>query len=139
MARVTAQQASTKWRDRLTAAGQQITDGVNGVTTAPGVKAAAAKGLWLQRVTASQDKWAQRVASVSLPEWQTAMITTGIPRISQGAAAKVGKVEVFMTEFLPHLDAGVAKVNAMPKGDINQSIARATAMIMHNASFKRRG
>lgn len=138
MARVSAQQAATKWRDRLSAASQQITDGVNGVTTAPGQKAAAAKGLWLARVTAAQDKWAARVASVSLPEWQAAMINTGIPRIAQGAAAKVGKVEAFMTDFLPYLDQGVAKVNAMPKGDINASVQRATAMIMHNAAYKRR-
>lgn len=138
MARVTAEQAATKWRDRLTQSGQQITDGVNGVTVAPGTKAAAAKDLWAQRVAASKDKWASRVASVSLNDWQKSMIEVGIPRIASGAAAKVGKVEDFMQQFLPHLDAGVAKVKAMPKGDLGASINRATAMIQHNAAFKRR-
>lgn len=137
MARVTAQQASDKWVQRLTAATQQITDGVNGVTVAPGVQAAKAKNLWLQRVTAAQDKWAQRVGSVSLPEWQQAMISVGIPRVAQGAQAKQGKMTDFMTQFLPYLDQGVAKVNSMPKGDINASIQRAAAMITHNAAFKR--
>lgn len=138
MARVTAEQAANKWRDRLTQSGQQIIDGVNGVTVAPGTKAAAAKDLWAQRVAASRDKWAARVASVSLAEWQQSMIEVGIPRVASGAAAKVGKVQDFMAQFLPHLDAGVAKVKAMPKGDLGASIARATAMIQHNASFKRR-
>lgn len=137
MARVTPQQAAQKWQTRLSGATQQITDGVNGVQTAPGAKAAAAKALWLQRVQAAQNKWATNVGAVSLQSWQQSMITVGIPRIATGAAAKVGKVESFMGQFLPYLDAGVAKVKAMPKGDINASIARATAMISYNANFKR--
>lgn len=137
MARVTAAQASTKWRDRLVASGTQIKDGVMAVQTAPGVKAAAVKNLWLQRVTASADKWAARVGAVPLGDWQTAMIEKGIPRISQGAAAAQPKVEAFMTDFLPFLDAGKAKVNAIPKGDLNASIARMTAMITHTSTYKR--
>lgn len=137
MARVTAEQATKKWVDRLSAATQQITDGVQGVTVAPGVKAAAAKELWAQRVAASKDKWAARVSAVSLPEWQNAMVTYGIPRVAQGAQAKQGKVQDFMQKFLPYLDQGVATVNNMPKGDINMSIARAAAMITWNSKFKR--
>lgn len=136
MARVTAEQATAKWLSRLSAAGQQITDGVQGVTIAPGQKAAAAKDLWAQRVAASKDKWARNVGKVSLADWQNAMVTVGIPRIAQGAQAKQGKVQDFMSKFLPYLDQGVAKVNAMPKGDINASIARAVAMIQHNAAYK---
>ena len=138
MARVTAEQATAKWVQRLSAASQQITDGVNGVTVAPGTKAAAAKQLWAQRVAAAQDKWAQRVGSVTLQQWQQAMIEVGIPRIATGAQAKQGKMTDFMNQFLPYLDQGVQKVNAMPKGDINASIARAAAMIQHNANFRRK-
>jgi hypothetical protein len=137
MATITAQQAATKWRDRLSAATQQITDGVNSVTTAPGVKAAAAKDLWANRVMQAKDKWASRVASVPLAEWQQAMISVGIPRISQGASAKIGKVEDFMTKFLPHVNNVAAQVNQMPKGTLEDGIARATAQIRGNASFKR--
>lgn len=138
MARVTADQAAQKWAQRMAASGDQIRDGVNGVTVAPGVTAAKAKNLWVQRVTASADKWATRVASVPLAEWQSKMIDVGIPRVAQGASANVGKVQDFMSQFLPHLDAGVAKVKQMPKGGLDASIARAAAMIQHNASFQRR-
>jgi hypothetical protein len=138
MARVTPEQATAKWLQRLSASSQQITDGVNGVTVAPGTKAAAAKDLWANRVMAAKDKWASRVASVSLTEWQSSMINVGIPRIAQGAQAKQGKVQDFMAQFLPYLDTGVAKVKAMPKGDLSSSIARASAMITHNANFQRR-
>src|SRR5579863_8790631 len=101
MARVTPAQASAKWLARLQASSQQITDGVNGVTTAPGVAAAAASALWLSQVQASQNKWKTNVAAVSLQSWQASMINVGIPRISQGAQANVGKVTAFMTAFLP--------------------------------------
>lgn len=138
MARVTAEQATAKWVSRLSAASQQITDGVNGVQVSPGAKAAQAVDLWANRVMQSKPKWAARVGAVTLPEWQQAMITVGIPRIATGAQAKQGKVTEFMSQFLPYLDQGVAKVKAMPKGDINASIARAAAMIQHNAQFKRR-
>lgn len=138
MARVTAEQATDKWVSRLSQASQQITDGVNGVTVAPGTKAAAAKDLWANRVMQAKEKWATRVGSVSLADWQRSMIEVGIPRIATGAQAKRGKMTDFMQQFLPYLDTGVAKVNGMPKGDLNASIARAAAMITHNAQFKRR-
>lgn len=134
---ITASQAAAKWQQRLSASTQQITDGVNAVTTAPGQQAAASRALWLQRVTASADKWARNVGAVSLEQWKQSMITVGIPRVATGASAKVGKVESFMTQFLPYVESGAARVRAMPKGDINASIARATAMIQHNAGFKR--
>lgn len=139
MARVTADQAAQKWQQRMSTAGQQIQDGVQAVTVAPGAQAARAKDLWAQRVVAAKDKWASRVASVSLADWQQKMIEVGIPRVASGAAANVGKVQDFMSEFLPYLDQGVQKVNAMPKGDLGASINRAAAMIQHNAAFKRRG
>lgn len=136
MATITPQQAKEKWLRNLTSATQSITDGVNAVTTAPGVKAAQAKQLWLSQLQANADKWATNVAKVGLGEWQAAMTTYGIPRIAQGAQAKQAKVEAFMTKFLPHVTQGAAAVAAMPKGGLENGIARATAMIRHNASFK---
>lgn len=135
--RVNAQQAADKWTQRLQASTQQIADGVNRVTVAPGQKAAAAANLWLQRVQQARDKYANNVARVSLADWQQAMISKGIPRISQGATAGAPKMAAFMNEFLPHLAAGVAQVERMPKGTIEQSIARMEAMVRHNASFRR--
>lgn len=135
MARVTPEQASAKWAQRLGAAGQQITDGVNGVTVAPGVSAAKQADLWLARVTASKDKWKTKVAAVTLDEWKSKMLTVGVQRVAQGAQANQPKVTAFMTKFLPYLDQGVAKVQAMPKGTLQDSINRAIAMIQHNAAY----
>lgn len=129
---------TAKWVRNIGAATQSITDGVNAVTVSPGSKAAAQKNLWLQRIQASADKWAQNVGAVSLTTWQQDMITKGIPRIASGAQANQDKVQAFFTQFLPYLAQGVAQVKAMPKGDINAGIARAVAMIQHNAAFNYR-
>jgi hypothetical protein len=138
MARVTPEQAAQKWASRLSGATTEIQQGVNSVTVAPGVAAARQKDVWLAKVTAAKDKWASRVASVPLQEWQQKMLTVGVPRIAQGASANQGKVDAFMAQFLPHLDAGVAKIKAMPKATLADSIQRAVAMIQHNAEFRRK-
>ena len=133
---ITPDQATAKWLARLSAAQQQITDGVNGVSVAPGTKAAAAKTIWVQQVTAAQDKWANRVGSVSLESWKAATIA-GIPRVAMGAQAKQGKVAAFMQAWLPYVERGAATVRAMPRGGLQAGIARAVAQIQYNAQFKR--
>lgn len=139
MARVTADQGAAKWASRLSGAAQEITQGVQAVTEAPGIAAARAKALWLSQVTASADKWARRVSSVSLGDWQKAMIDKGVPRIGQGAQAAIPKVTAFLNDFLPHVDRGVEMIKNMPKGGVEAGINRAAAMIRHNASYVRKG
>lgn len=137
--RANAQDATTKWVNNLSAATTAMTNGVNSVTRAPGAAAAAQSQKWIQRVTASQDKWKSRVGSVTLQQWQNSMTTIGIPRVAQGAQAKQGKYQDFLVQFLPYLQTGVSKVDAMPSTTLEDNIARAVAMIRHNASFKRSG
>jgi len=139
MSKLNPADATAKWVSNLSNASQHITRGVNAVTEAPGVAAARASALWLQRVQASQPKWARNVAAVSLQAWQEAMNTYGIPRIAQGAQAKQGKYQKFAESFYPYLQQGIDKVKSMPKGDINASIARSNTMIMHNYNYKGRG
>lgn len=133
----TPAQVAAKWNQRLSASTQQITDGVNAVQQAPGAKAAASKALWVQQVTAAADKWAARTGAVTLDAWKSAMINKGIPRVATGAQAAQPKVEAFMTQFLPHVQSVAQRVRAMPKGGLANGIARATAQIQGNATFKR--
>lgn len=125
-----------RWAANLSGATAQITAGVNAVTRAPGQAAAANVQVWLARVQASAQKWQTNVGKVTLPEWQRAMTEKGIPRIAQGAQANKDKVLAFNQKFYPHLQAGMAKVNNMPKVTLQDNVQRAVAMIMHNASFK---
>lgn len=137
MARVTPDEAAAKWRDRLSASTDQIKAGVARVQTAPGQMAARNADLWLQRVTASKDKWKSRVSSVSLQDWQQSMTDKGIPRVAQGAQANMPKVQSFMNEFLPYVSNVAAQVKQMPKGTVEAGIARAAAQIRGNAAFRR--
>jgi len=135
--RANAADATKKWVNGLSQATDRLTKGVQAVQVSPGQKAAAQSAKWLQRVTASQDKWRTRVGAVTLADWQQAMINVGIPRVAQGAQAKQHKMEAFMNQFLPYLSAGVARIDAMPSVTLEDNINRAVAMIRHNAGFKR--
>lgn len=131
--------ATQKWVNNLSGSTQAITRGVQAVTQAPGQAAANQADKWIQRVQASAPKWKARVAAVSLSDWQQSMINVGIPRVAQGASAKQGKYQAFATQFFPHLQAGVDAIKQMPSTTLEQNIARATAMIVHNSKFKRAG
>lgn len=140
MAKLTAAQVAAKYKRRAQAAAPDYTTGVQGVTEAPGEKAAAQQDKMLAKITESitSGKWAKRVAGVSLADWKKATVEKGSARYSTGVAAGEAKMEKFMTEFLPHLEAGAAKINAMPNMNLEDGIARNAAQIRHNASFIRK-
>ena len=137
MARGTPDQIAAKWATRLSGATNEITQGVNNVQVAPGQLAAQAADVWLQNVQASKDKWKAHVGAVPLEEWRRKMIDVGIPRVASGAQANVGKVQSFMSEFLPFLDRVAAQVRSMPRGTLEQNIARATQQMRLTSQFKR--
>jgi hypothetical protein len=127
--------ATAKWVARMQAAGPQITEGVNAVTTAPGLLAAKQAAKWLAKLQQSQAKWAKNVAAVSLSDWQTAMTSRGIPNISTGVTAKQGNYQAFAAKFYPYLAAGKAAIDAMPTDTLAASIAKAVAQINYNAKY----
>lgn len=128
---------ATKWKNNLSAAGPSIVDGINAVTEAPGIAAARNLQGYVQGVMNNQEKWAKRVASVPLETWRKQALDLGVPRISQGANANVGKVESFMRDFLPHVEQGQNMLKTMPKVTLDDGINRMIAMVRHNANFKR--
>jgi hypothetical protein len=123
------------WASRLGAAAPEITAGVQRVTTAPGTAAAAKVDTWLAKIQASRDKWVRNVSSITLSEWQTAMINKGVPRVSSGAQAAQPKMVKFYTAFLPYVEQGAATVRNMPNATLQDGIARAVAQINYNAAF----
>lgn len=133
------QTATSRWVSGMQNATPAMTRGVNNVRESPGAAAARAADKWLAKVTASRDKFARRVGAMTKEQWQTAMTTYGIPRVSQGAQAKKGKMESFMTDYLPYLQQGVTKVEAMPKNTLADSIQRMITMVEHNAAYVRKG
>ncbi len=131
MARVTAEEYAEKWARRLKQSAPDVTRGIERVSVAPGKAAAAAEALMIQRLTESVTSglWAQRVAGVSLEEWKQAFLSKGVGRIASGVDAASAKQVVMAQKLLAAVDAAVAKVKTMPKGDIEQSIARMTTYV----------
>ncbi len=128
-------QVTAKWLTNYQGSATAMTQGAQAVTTAPGQLAAAQKAYWLQKITASADKWAARVSAVSLPQWQNAYVNLGIQRGQAGAQAKQNNYLTFITEYLNWLQGQVATIKQMPKGNIQQSVARAAAMIQASAAW----
>lgn len=136
MTRVSPQEGTTKWVNRLSAAVPDVTAGIQKVTEAPGAKAAAKFNKWQQNTQAAAQKWRNNTASVGLAEWQQAAIA-GTNRIAQGAQQKQNKYQNFASSFYPYLDAGVAKVKNMPDTNFEDRVQRAVAMMRYNSQYKR--
>lgn len=139
MARVTADQATSKWSTNLKGATTYIRDGVERVTTSPTEKAASKADKMLAGVQkAVQDgKWQAGLRRVSLEDWKRATVDKGIGRIAAGVDGATTKMTNFFSEVLPHIDRGVEKVKAMPDLTLEDSINRSATFIRHMADFKR--
>ncbi len=135
--RTTSADATAKWLANISNSSARMQAGAMRVQTAPGQAAAAAADKWLAKVTAAKAKFAARVGSVSLQEWQQAYINVGIPRVAQGAQAKQAKFTAFLDQFLPYLASGLQQIDKMPSTTVEDGVARASAMIRWNAKFKR--
>ena len=122
------------WASRLGQSTQKITAGVQAVTVAPGVAASRQKAAYIAGVNAKVDKWASRTAAVPLADWQNAIISKGIPRISSGATAAVPKFQNFMVQFLPAVQA--AKQSLPPRGDLGANINRMTQFVTAMSKFQ---
>lgn len=138
MARVTPAEFADKWKRRLSASTEDIRRGIERVQTAPGEQAAANEDGMLRGVTeaVTSGRWANRVRSVSLSDWKGAALNKGLPRVASGAAAAENKMARVAAELLPAVDAAAAEANAMPKGTIEDSIARAGTYMRRMHEFK---
>jgi len=133
-----ATQIANNWSNGMSAAGEKVRAGIQAVTESPTAKAARrtdAMLAGLQRAIAD-GKVQRGLEAVSLEDWKQAALNKGVGRIAAGAAAAKPKMQEFFTQFIPHLEAGMRELENMPRGDVEQNIARATAMMRHNAKFR---
>lgn len=123
------------WVQRLSASTEQIKAGVLATTVSPGKAAAAQVDAWINGVNAAREKFIRNSNAVTVQQWQTAMIDKGVPRVATGAQAALNKMIAFQTQWLPFVEAKAAVVRAMPKGGLENGVARAVAQIRANAEF----
>lgn len=140
MSRVTPEQFQEKHARRLKGSLEDIRAGVDRVTVAPGKKAADKVAKMRARLIAKIDDgtWAKNVGKVTLEEWKTKMADKGIGRIPEGIDGAKEKVINFAGQLLPHIDAGLAKLEGMADLTLEDSITRMTTMVRHMAKFKKK-
>jgi len=138
MARVTAIEYQEKQARRLKASREDMIKGINAVTKSPGESAAEQEDLLIARFTEAvrSGKWKQKVQGVSLDEWKRKFIAKGVDRVGPGIDAAKDKTIKSAEKLLANVDTVSAEVKAMPKGTIEDSIARMThsARRMHELS-----
>lgn len=127
--------AADKWANAMAGAGTAYTQGINGVQTAPGAKAAAASAKYLARVQANVAKFERNSLAVDLQSWKTAAIDKGASRLATGATAAKPKMAAFNTAFYGWLKQGQAQIDAMPTDTLDQALAKANAQARHNHAF----
>lgn len=137
MARVDAAGYAEKWAQRTGAASADYARGVRAVTQAPGAKAAAKKADYIARVNEQANKWATKVAAVSLSDWQEMAATKGATNLSTGVQAAKPKMQAAAGKLLSTVDTVRNQVKAMPGGTLEQRLARATEFARRmNAAYK---
>lgn len=128
------QQIAANWQAKMAGSASNATAGAQSVSEAPGIKAAAQKGAYMQGVSASVDRWAANVAAVPLEAWRQAFIQKGVPRMAEGARVAAPKVAQFMNQLLPHIQSGLASLP--PRGPKGSNIGRMQAWHDHMLKFK---
>lgn len=136
---ITPEEFQEKHARRLKAATEDMRRGVERVSEAPGKKAAEKVDKWVAAITSSetQQKWARRVASVSLDDWKQKMISKGIGRVAAGIDAAAPKTIEFATKLIEHQNRGLTALERMPDLTLEDSVNRAATWIRHMANFKR--
>lgn len=129
-----------KWVTNLTNSVNQIRAGVQAVTVSPTAKAAKQADAYVSGVqnAVASGKWQASLNNVSLQQWQQATLEKGVPRIAQGAQQAAPKFQEFMSQWLPYEQSVVDRLATMPRGSLEQNIARANYVMQENAKFVKR-
>ena len=139
MAKLTPEQYAEKQARNLKNSLPDIRAGIERVSTAPGVAAAAAQTRMKDNLNRSIDdgRWAAKVRGVTLEEWKNAALNKGVDRIIAAGIDQAHDKQVQMAgRLLAAVDSSAAKSNAMPKGTIQDSIARMTTFVEDMHKFK---
>ena len=134
MTRVSPQQGSDKWKNRIQAATADIQQGIQNTQADPPRLALAKADKWQQNVSQARPQFEAGLQRVSQAQWKAAALA-GVSRIADGAAKKQEKYTQFAQAFYPYLDQGVAQVKSMPSTTFEDNVQRAVQMMRHNRAF----
>lgn len=122
-----AAQAAANWKTGFGNSGTKWLAGINSVTVAPGIAAAAAKDRYVQGVTQNADKFAANVSAVQLGDWKS-MAQAGQGNLAGGATKGANK---YQAKIGPVLQAiGQIRDSLPPRGDIMTNLERSRQMAL---------
>lgn len=124
----TAAQAAQAWQTGFGNSGTKWQAGINAVTQAPGIAAAAAKDRYVSGVTQNADKFAANVAAVDLGTWKSMSTTKGPSRLASGAQAGAPKYQAKIAGVLQAI--GQIRDSLPPRGDIMTNLERSRQMAL---------
>lgn len=128
-----AADVANKWKQNFGAAGPAWSAGIDAVTVAPGIAAAASADRYVAGVNNNVAKYVRNVGAVSLTTWKETSKAKGASRLQSGATAGMGKYQAGIQRVL---DAEKSIIPGLPpKGDVMANIARSSAfqLAMHQA------
>lgn len=116
MANSTPKEAYDLYAQTMKARLPKMERGIRRVTEAPGMRAAKQVGKMRANLLRSIDDgtWEDRVSSVSLQDWQTAMIEKGLPNVSRGVDNAEGKMVDFFGQLFDYQDQTASQLDNMP-------------------------
>lgn len=138
MSQLDATAIAEKWRRNVVAGIPSYKAGIEAVTISPMERAAAAKDLYVKGVTeaAESGKWEAGLRSVSLETWKSRATGAGAERIARGVADAMPKMQNFLSQLIPYTQKVSQVCRSMPKGTLEDSIARATEAIRMMKEFR---
>jgi len=136
--KVTPAELTEKWQRRLKGAIEDMRLGVDKVTEAPGIAAAAKADKWQAAISEqrTKEKWRRRVSAVSLEDWKRAMKEKGLSRIASGVDGATAKMTRFATQLIEHQNAGLVALEKLPDLTLEDSINRMAAWTRHMAQMR---
>lgn len=139
MAKMTSAEFVEKHSRRLTAAIQDVKNGIDKVTVNPCELAAAKQDKMLANLTAAvQDgSWKRGLQRVTLEQWKTKARDVGANRIAAGITAAKDKMTAFADQLLPYIETQQNKIKSMPDITLEDNIARMNAFVRGMSEFKR--
>lgn len=137
MPKLTPEEGSSKWGNRLTNAIPDVKVGIDRVKESPCAKAAAKEDKWfagLQKAK-STGKFKRGLLAVTLEEWKAKARDIGADRISAGVGGAATKMTAFYTKLFPYQQKLQDKVKAMPDTTLQDSLARMNTFVVGMAEF----
>lgn len=105
-------------------AGDKYAQGISRTTDNPMAKAASKKDKAVMNYTRSADRMAARLLATPMERWKNNSLTTGKERLASGAKKALPKLQAYVAEYGPQIQALRDRVDAMPNDTQQEREAR---------------